>query len=204
MRRFSWTVVPVVAAALAAGCASNEDVRSEPAREAAVAKVDPWAGVTEAVAVVQPVGKNSKVHGVVHFTQVEGGVRIAAEIEGLKPDSRHAFHIHEFGDATGLATDGKSAGGHYNPESQPHGGPDAEHHHAGDLGNLEANDKGHARYERTIHGLTIAGEHDPIVGRSVIIHAGEDDFSTQPTGTTGDGTTRVGCGVIGVAKPAGK
>jgi superoxide dismutase, Cu-Zn family len=72
-------------------------------------------------------------------------------------------------------------------------------HHAGDLGNIDADDKGHAHVERSVAGLTIAGDRNPILGRAVIIHASEDDFTTQPTGNAGD---RIGCGVIGIAKPA--
>src|SRR5262245_60372790 len=104
MRGSSWTLASVVAAALAAGCASNESPKAEPAAEA-VAATGAWAGITEAVAAVGPVGK-SHVHGVVRFSQVEDGVKIVAEIEGLKPDSKHAFHVHEFGDVTSAGTDG--------------------------------------------------------------------------------------------------
>ena len=44
--------------------------------------------------------------------------------------------------------------------------------------------------------ITFDGEHS-IIGRSVIIHKGEDDLKTQPTGNSG---ARVSCGVIGIAK----
>ena len=194
MRIRSWTVLSVVAAALAAGCASDDGakINHDP-----VATSGPWTDVTDAVASVTPLGK-SKAHGVVRFSQVEGGVKVTADVEGLKPASKHAFHIHEFGDITGA--DGKSAGSHYNPGHADHGGPDSPSHHAGDLGNLDADGKGNAHYERVIPGLTIAGDHDAVLGRSVVIHAGTDDFSTQPSGTVGDGATRIACGVIGVAK----
>jgi Cu-Zn family superoxide dismutase len=56
-------------------------------------------------------------------------------------------------------------------------------------------------YERFIAGLTIAGMHDPVLGRSVVIHADADDFTTQPSGKAG---ARIACGVIGVAKTAAK
>lgn len=37
---------------------------------------------------------------------------------GLKPNSLHGFHIHEFGD---LIEGCKTAGAHYNPHGKKHG-----------------------------------------------------------------------------------
>jgi superoxide dismutase, Cu-Zn family len=198
----SWTVVPLVAALIAAGCASDDSATRAATREPS-ADIAPansaWSGVSEAICVLAPLGRSHKVHGVVRFVDVDGGVRIIADVDELRPNARHAFHIHEFGDCT--SPDGKSAGAHYDPEHAPHGGPDAGAHHAGDFGNLETDAKGHAHYDRVVHGITVAGDRDPIVGRSVIVHAGEDDLTTQPSGNAGD---RIACGVIGVAKPAAK
>lgn len=160
--------------------------------------VSQWKNVHEAVAVIRPTEGNN-VRGIVRFTDVEGGVRVVARITGLTPNQQHAFHIHQYGDAS--AANGTSAGGHYDPaasEHHAHANAD-EAHHAGDLGNLEADDSGKAIYERVIHRVTVAGLAGPIVGRGVIIHAGIDQF-TQPTGGAGG---RIGIGVIGVAKPAG-
>ena len=205
MRVSMRAVVSVLAALVAAGCASDAGVKPVEAPESAtvpvavVAAPSPWASVTEAVASIHPT-KGNHANGWVRFSQVAGGVRVTAEIEGLKPSTKHAFHIHEFGDCTGA--DGKTAGGHYNPEGHPHAGPDSEMHHAGDLGNLVTDAKGQAKYDRVISGLTIAGDQDPIVGRGVVIHAGEDDLATQPSGTTPEGATRIACGTIGIAKPA--
>ncbi len=154
----------------------------------------PFADVTQVVAVVHPTQGNT-CRGVVRFTQ-EGAdaVKIVAVIEGLKPNSKHGFHIHQFGDCS--APDGKSAGGHYNPESHAHGRSSDDKHHAGDLGNLQADARGKANYEKMILGINIAGGKNPILGRGVIIHAKPDNFG-QPTGNAG---SRIGCGVIGAAK----
>lgn len=154
-----------------------------------------WHAVNELVAAVVST-EGSACRGVVRFTQVQGGVKVVAEIQGLNPSAQHAFHIHEFGDAT--ASNGTSAGGHYNPQGHDHGRPEDTVRHAGDLGNLQADANGKARYERLDTGFTLAGLHNPIIGRSVIIHAGQDKF-TQPVGDAG---ARIGIGIIGVAKPA--
>lgn len=157
----------------------------------------PLADITSAVCVVRPTAGN-QTSGVVTFQQADGKVTIVADLKGLKPNAEHAIHIHKFGDAR--SADGKSAGGHYNPEGHPHGSPtvpDAEHH-AGDLGNLQADENGEAHYTLTVDDITIGGSKNPILGRSIIIHGGQDDYKSQPSGAAGP---RVGIGVIGIANP---
>ena len=149
--------------------------------------------VTAAVAVVHALGDN-KVKGKVTFTQKDGGVEILAELTGLTP-GEHGFHVHEFGDCS--MADGKCAGGHFNPTGVPHGGPDSEKRHVGDLGNIKADEDGKATYKRLDTMITLNGPHS-VIGRSVIVHAKADDMKTQPTGDAGD---RVGCGTIGIADP---
>ncbi|HLP08293.1 MAG TPA: superoxide dismutase family protein [Opitutaceae bacterium] len=148
--------------------------------------------ITAAIAVLQPT-QGSEVRGTVRFTQVDGGVRIVADVSGLTP-GLHGFHVHEFGDAS--SADGSAAGGHFNPAHAAHGGPAAAERHAGDFGNLEADTSGHARLDRVDPALSLDGPHS-IIGRGLIVHAAPDDLKTQPTGNAG---ARVACGVIGVAK----
>jgi superoxide dismutase, Cu-Zn family len=150
--------------------------------------------VVQAVAVLHPTA-GQHCHGVVHFTQGSDSVKVVADLEGLAPGQKHAFHIHQYGDCT--ASDGMSAGGHYNPEGHQHGLPDTESRHAGDLGNVQADSEGKAHYEITVSNITIQGQKNPILGRAVIVHAKPDDGG-QPVGNAG---ARIGCGVIGVANP---
>lgn len=147
--------------------------------------------VDRAVAVLHPTEGN-RVSGTVMFTQVGDTVRIEGTVEGLTP-GKHGFHIHEWGDCS--APDGTSAGGHYNPDNNPHAGPDQMKRHMGDLGNLDANPMGEADYERDDGYVTLSGPHS-IIGHAVIVHAGEDDLTSQPTGAAG---SRVACGVIGIS-----
>jgi Cu-Zn family superoxide dismutase len=158
------------------------------------AALSAWAEpVTKAVAVLSPT-KGNNVSGTVTFTKVEGGVKIVADVTGLKP-GEHGFHIHEFGDCS--APDATSAGGHFNPQHAQHGAPDAAARHAGDFGNLIADDSGKAHYERVDTMMTLDGANS-VLGHAVIVHEKADDLKTQPTGNAGG---RVACGVIGVAKP---
>ena len=153
-----------------------------------------WATVKQAVAILHATAGN-KCHGTVRFTQEGDSVKVVADIEGLNPGQKHAFHIHQFGDCS--SSDGMSAGGHYNPEGHQHGLPEAEQRHAGDLGNLQADNDGKAHYEITVKNISVAGLKNPIVGRGVIVHAKVDDGG-QPVGNAG---ARIACGVIGVANP---
>jgi len=147
--------------------------------------------VDRAVAVLHPTEGN-RVSGTVVFTQVGDKVRIVGTVEGLTP-GKHGFHIHEWGDCS--APDGTSAGGHYNPDNNPHAGPDQMKRHMGDMGNLDANPMGEADYERADGYITLNGPHS-IIGHAVIVHAGEDDLTSQPTGNAGP---RLACGVIGIS-----
>ncbi len=147
----------------------------------------------KAIAVLSPTA-NSKVMGTVTFTQSGDEVKVVADITGLTP-GKHGFHIHEFGDCS--SPDGKSAGGHFNPEHHDHGAPTATDRHEGDLGNIEADASGKAHLELTDKVLKFSGA-DSIIGHAVIVHEKADDLKTQPTGDAGG---RVACGVIGVAKP---
>lgn len=149
---------------------------------------------TDAICVLTPTAGNA-TSGVIRFHEEGGFVTIEGEITDLAPDTIHAWHIHEFGDISD--PEGKAAGGHYNPEGYPHALPDTDMRHAGDLGNIEADDNGFARARIVVDNITIDGAHNPVVGRAVIIHALPDDGG-QPTGNAGG---RVAQGVIGIAAP---
>lgn len=138
----------------------------------------------------------SKVGGTIFFVPQGTGLRVVARVTGLTPNQEHGFHIHEKGDCS--APDAMSAGGHFNPGSQPHG-PQATPHHLGDMPALKADAMGNAEGLFFIEGVTLAGASDGVVGKSVVVHAQPDDYKTQPTGNSGG---RIGCGVIDSA-PAG-
>lgn len=136
---------------------------------------------------------DSKVAGNVIFTEEDGEVKMHAMISGLTP-GEHAIHIHEKSDCS--APDGTSTGGHWNPTNQPHGKWGAEAgYHKGDIGNFTADAEGNAMVMFNTDEWCIGcdDESKNIVGKGVIVHAGVDDYTTQPTGDAGG---RISCAGI--------
>jgi len=219
MSQHHWYVLALLGAAVAAGAGgcNNEDETAEaPAASEGTAAAQapapgeqeaqeeeleqqppasPYADVDHAIVVLEPT-KGNDTGGTVRLDKVEKGVHVTGTIVGLEPGTKHGFHIHEFGDCS--APDGTSAGGHYNPEGYPHALPPKTPRHAGDMGNVVADDDGKAEVDKTFDLFTIGEERDPVLGRSIIVHAKEDDGG-QPTGNAG---ARIACGVIGIAKSA--
>lgn len=144
--------------------------------------------ITSARSTLHPT-KGNHVTGTVTFTTVDGGIRVVADLEGLKP-GEHGFHVHEFGDCS--APDGSSAGGHFNPTKKEHGSPTQSERHVGDLGNITADADGKAHYDRVDSVIKLNGP-ESIVGRSIVVHEKIDDYVSQPTGNAGG---RLACGVI--------
>lgn len=133
----------------------------------------------------------SNASGIVTFTELsDGSVLVRADLTNVPPGP-HGFHVHEVGDCS--APDASSAGGHFNPDSHPHGGPDDAQRHAGDLGNVRASPAGQASTEMTTNRLTVSAGPRSVVGKAVVLHADADDLQTQPTGDAGG---RIACGVV--------
>ncbi len=189
------TVLCITILCAAACFARAQEGTKAPAQPAATSG-SPIAGVAEAQDVraasaqLEP-KSGSKVTGIVAFAKVGDEVRVVAYIQNLTP-GKHGFHIHEKGDCS--APDAASAGAHFNPTQQHHGGPMTAEHHAGDLGNIEADASGNAQLNWK-GKLSLSGK-DSIIGKSVVVHEKEDDLKTDPSGNSG---ARVGCGVINTA-----
>ncbi|WP_234109454.1 MULTISPECIES: superoxide dismutase family protein [Chryseobacterium] len=127
--------------------------------------------------------------GTVKFVQTGKMVKMDLNVYKLTPGI-HAVHIHEKGDCS--AADGSSAGGHWNPTAHQHGRWDQGEFHMGDIGNINADKDGTARkiFKTDKWCIGCQDESKNIIGKTLIIHAKEDDFHTQPTGNAGG---RVGC-----------
>lgn len=153
--------------------------------------------MVKAVAVL----KGTKVSGVVHFEQTAENepTTISYEITGHDPNALRGFHIHEWGDLTNGCI---SAGRHFNPFKQTHGGPDAEVRHVGDMGNIKTDANGTAKGTLTDHLIKLIGP-TSIVGRAVVVHCGQDDLGkggNEESLKTGNAGARAACGVIGLAQ----
>lgn len=149
---------------------------------------------THAVAHIEPLGDN-ELTGTAVFTDLGDSISLLIEVEGLAP-GLYAVHIHETGDCS--APDGSSAGGHWNPTNTSHGRWGEGEFHLGDLGNIEVETDGigFLELETDLWEMGTGSELD-IVGRGIIVHAGADDFTSQPSGNAG---ARIGCGAIEIAE----
>lgn len=139
----------------------------------------------------------ASVSGELMFTPEGDGVRLTGTLSGLTASGIHGFHLHENG-ACGPSDDGTpggAAGGHWDPlGTMNHDGPGADFmtRHAGDLGNVTADADGNATFDLMLPNLSTDGEYS-VIGHSVMVHAGSDDLSSDPSGAAG---ARIGCGVI--------
>ncbi|MBO5179816.1 MAG: superoxide dismutase family protein [Clostridia bacterium] len=129
------------------------------------------------------------INGTVTFKRKDDGVLVTAEIWGLPyktdkcNDEIFAFHIHNGNSCTGNMMDSfANAGTHYNPNNCKH--PE----HAGDLPPLFGNN-GYAYLSTYTNRFSI----DEIIGKVIIIHDKPDDFTSQPSGNSGN---KIACGKI--------
>jgi len=131
--------------------------------------------------------------GSVTLTQTPSGVLLSLTVKGL-PAGEHAFHVHAVGKCEPPFT---SAGGHFNPGNKKHGMMAPDGAHAGDMPNLHIPASGELSVEVLNSAVTLEKDKPNSVfdadGSAVVIHAGKDDYKTDPTGDAGG---RIACGVV--------
>ncbi|XP_014711365.1 extracellular superoxide dismutase [Cu-Zn] [Equus asinus] len=140
-----------------------------------------------------------RVTGLVVFRQLVPGAKLEAffDLEGFPAEangSSRAIHVHQFGD---LSQGCDSTGAHYNPLAVPHP------LHPGDFGNFPVRDGRLWKYRGNL-AASLSGPHS-IVGRAVVVHAGEDDLGrggNQASVENGNAGRRLACCVVGVCGPA--
>jgi Cu-Zn family superoxide dismutase len=126
------------------------------------------------------------------LTAGRDGVLFEIEITGLPARKWVAVHIHETGTCD-AAHGHESAGGHFNPDEKEHGFLGANGPHAGDMPNQYVGDDGVLRAQVYNAMVKLDDKDRGIRGRALIVHAGSDDYRTDPAGGAGD---RLACAVI--------
>lgn len=138
------------------------------------------------------VGKNI---GTIRASSSPYGTIFTPSLHGLSP-GLHGFHIHEKPACSPAMKNGKpvaglAAGGHYDPAGTgKHEGPYGNGH-LGDLPALYVGSDGRA----TQLVLAPRVKLSDLTGRSLMIHAGGDNYSDKPE-ALGGGGARVACGVV--------
>lgn len=137
----------------------------------------------DAVAYLRGGSSAPGLFGIVKFYPRQQGTLVVADVFGLPETNASGFfalHIHEGGSCAG---DGfPETGSHYNPDETPHP------KHAGDLPPLLS-----CQGSSHLTVLTDRFSIPDVIGRTVVIHNGPDDFRSQPAGNAG---TKIACGVI--------
>ncbi len=140
----------------------------------------------------QGIGKSI---GTVTISEGKEGLIFTPRLTDLAPGV-HGFHVHQNPDCAAAVKEGKmtpalAAGGHYDPANAgKHEGPQGKGH-LGDLPALTVGADGKATAAVTAPRLKLAD----VKGRSLMIHAGGDNYADQPA-PLGGGGARVACGVI--------
>lgn len=139
-------------------------------------------GIPRAIAKIWGGSDHPQLRGTVKFFPRYDGLILEAEVFGLPRTlpGFFGFHIHQGDNCRGAGF--PNTGSHYDPGKNPHPS------HAGDLPPLLGN-HGMAYMQVFTDRLRV----EEIIGRTVIIHSGPDDFSTQPAGNAGE---KIACGVI--------
>lgn len=145
---------------------------------------------------------DKKIKGTVLFSEdLENNcIIINIDIQGLKKNFLHGFHVHESGDLTNKCD---SMCAHFNPYHKNHGCPGVKERHVGDLGNLETDEYGNATYSITDNYIKLRGTKANIIGRGLIIHADIDDCGLGGDETSlknGNAGKRIACAIIGYSK----
>jgi len=134
-------------------------------------------------------GPDGTDHGTVTLEPTASGLMIVTLDLQSVPAGEHGVHLHETGDCS--AEDFSSAGGHL-ADGRDHGVLVETGPHPGDLPNVLVGDDGNAEVTFFDAFLTedLVTDAD---GTAFIVHAGADDYESQPSGDAG---ARIACGVF--------
>lgn len=119
-------------------------------------------------------------------------LNVTLAVNGLAPGT-YGTHIHMVGKCEGPKF--TSAGAHWNPMGRQHGTHNSMGPHSGDLPNVVVGSNGRGTVSFTIPAQSYTGQGGIIDddGGAIVVHAGPDDYKTDPSGNSGD---RIACGVF--------
>ncbi|QIG54403.1 superoxide dismutase family protein [Altererythrobacter sp. BO-6] len=130
--------------------------------------------------------------GTARLVRADNSLSLEIQGQGFEAGER-ALHLHQTGTCEGPAF--TSAGGHLNPFGKTHGHLSPDGKHLGDLPNLQIPSSG--QFDVTVQVSEDAAAVLPKIfdtdGTAVMIHAGPDDYRTDPTGAAG---ARIACAVL--------
>jgi len=144
------------------------------------------------------IGLDGKKLGVVTLQETPAGVLVSAQVKGL-PAGEHGFHFHQKG-VCDAATKFDSAGGHFAGGHAQHGYMSAMGPHGGDMPNQHVGADGLLETQVLNTGVTLGAGPKSLFdadGSALVIHAGSDDYASQPSGNAGG---RLACAVIAAPK----
>ncbi len=136
---------------------------------------------------------SGKTVGKVELREGKSGVVLTVELTSATAGA-HAMHFHDKGKCEGPKFE--SAGPHFNPSGGKHGLMSEHGGHAGDLPNLYVPESGAVKAEIFVKGARLKDGPHPLLdadGAALVVHAKADDYSTDPSGASGD---RVACGEL--------
>jgi len=151
--------------------------------------------MNKAYSVVTSCEHKEYMHGLIYIDEYQNGCHFRIFVQGLQPYSAHGFHIHTGND---LSKGCDALGGHFNPTHKKHGDLNSGGH-AGDLGNLYANQYGIVDTSLFARNLTLKPGRFNIMNRSLIIHADKDDLglgNNRESHETGNSGKRILAGII--------
>jgi Cu-Zn family superoxide dismutase len=148
--------------------------------------------ITHAMATISGTKADTTLNGTATFDKDGDQVKMHLELTvPLKANQSVAVHFHAMSDCGDM---GKMAGGHWNPTNEQHGKWGTGSFHSGDIGNINLDAKGKGMIDIETNRWTLGGDSTTnIIGKTIIVHSGVDDYKSQPSGNSGE---RIGCGVI--------
>jgi superoxide dismutase, Cu-Zn family len=204
MHKFFVSLAVVAATSLPAAAQTTPQTTPQTAPEAAPSDA-PTGQAPSGEATPAEASAAETTEMVVNFTSVDGvelgtaqlsgtasGLLIRLELRDLPADGWVAFHIHE-GSACDVDGQFESAGDHWNEGNTPHGYLSETGPHSGDMPNMHVRGDGRLLADVFNPQAFLSGETGNVTGRTLILHAGADDYASQPSGDAGD---RLACAVI--------